>query len=154
LFQIQAITQAHTSIFIQTPNLTSLALIKALKHALLKHVHVTLYLPRNMMVAESIVTGWTTTYCQIRLLQRWAKRRQVYLEVEWFKGGTEFVMEDKSHIKFMVVDERCVVLGSSNLDRASACTSGEVNIAIENREMATKMLEAVKQHQATGKSSV
>lgn len=61
---------------------------------------------------------------------------------------------DKSHIKFMVVDEELVIVGSSNLDRASACTSGEVNVAISSPDLAKFFLSVVKKHQSTSNTSV
>lgn len=71
--------------------------------------------------------------------------------MEWFEGdpGQGFVAE-KSHVKFMVVDEECVMVGSSNCDRASACTSGEINVAISDPEFAKSIFSVVKRHQATG----
>ena len=108
-----------------------------------------------MMVLESLVTGWSTTKCRVRLLQSWARRHQkATLAVEWFKGDSSqnFVVDkDKSHIKFMVVDEELVIVGSSNLDRASACVSGEVNVAISDPDLANDILTAIKKHQFTGK---
>jgi phosphatidylserine/phosphatidylglycerophosphate/cardiolipin synthase-like enzyme len=158
LFHIGAIGNARRTIFIQTPNLTSRAIIRALKFALLKYVQVTIYLPHNMIVLESLVTGWSTTECQVRLLQRWARRHpETNLTIEWFKSdrGQNFVVdEDKSHIKFMVVDEELVIVGSSNLDRASACTSGEVNVAISCPAVAKNILAVVKRHQATSNVGV
>lgn len=155
LYQIEAITRAQRTIFIQTPNLTSRALLKALRQALRKQIQVTLYLPRNMMVLESLVTGWTTTARCVRKLQKFSKKVAGGLVVEWFEGDERqsFVAE-KSHIKFMVVDEECVMVGSSNCDRPSACTSGEVNVAISDVEFAKKILSAVKRHQATGRLDV
>jgi phosphatidylserine/phosphatidylglycerophosphate/cardiolipin synthase-like enzyme len=154
LFQIEVITRARRTIFIQTPSLTSLAILNALKFALLKTIQVTIYLPQNMMVLESLVTGWSTTKCRVRLLQRWARRHpETNLVVEWFKSDSsqDFIVdEDKSHIKFMAVDEELVIVGSSNLDRASACTSGEVNVAISSPELTKSFLSAVKRHQSTG----
>lgn len=75
--------------------------------------------------------------------------------MEWFEGDERqsFVAE-KSHIKFMVVDDECVMVGSSNCDRASACTSGEVNVVISDAEFAKYILAAIKRHQATGKLEV
>lgn len=66
-FQIEAITRARQSIFIQKPNLTSRAIIKTLKQPLLKAIQVTIYLPHNI---ASLVTGWSTTKCRVRLLQK------------------------------------------------------------------------------------
>jgi phosphatidylserine/phosphatidylglycerophosphate/cardiolipin synthase-like enzyme len=153
LFQIESIRRARRNIFIQTPNLNSHAIIKALKNALLKNIKVTICIPKNMMVLESIVTGWSTTNCCVTLLQRWALRRpETSLNVQWFKSDETqaFVVDgDKSHIKLMVVDEELVIVGSSNLDRASAGTSGEVNVAISNSEFAHQILAAIKRHQRT-----
>jgi phosphatidylserine/phosphatidylglycerophosphate/cardiolipin synthase-like enzyme len=158
LFHIGAITNARRTIFIQTPNLTSRAIIRALKVALLKKVQVTVYLPHNMVVLETLVTGWSTTECQVRLLGRWARRHPgTNLTIEWFKRdrGQNFVLDgDKSHIKFMVVDEELVIVGSSNLDRASACTSGEVNVAISSPTLAKDILAGIRHHQATGSIEV
>jgi len=158
LFQIEAISHARKSIFVQSPNLTSRGIIKAIKAALLKSVAVEIFLPRNMAILESVVTGWATTACRVKSLQKWAKKRgQVDLKVNWFKSdeSQEFFVEgEKSHVKFLVVDEELVILGSSNLDRASACTSGEVNVAISDAASARQLLAAVKRHQATGKGDV
>lgn len=87
----------------------------------------------------------------MRKLQKFSKKVVGELIVEWFEGDARqsFVAE-KSHIKFMVVDEECVIVGSSNCDRPSACTSGEVNVAISDVEFAKNILSAVKRHQATG----
>ena len=158
LFQIEAISCARKSIFVQSPNLTSHGILKAIKGALLKSVAVEIYLPRNMMVLDSLITGWATTACRVKSLQKWAKKQgQADLKVNWFKSDNsqEFLVEgEKSHIKFMVVDEELVVVGSSNLDRASACTSGEVNVAISDAEVARLLIAAVKRHQATGTGDI
>jgi len=158
LFQIEAISHARKSIFVQSPNLTSRGILKAIKGALLKSVAVEIYLPRNMMVLDSLITGWATTACRVKSLQKWAKKQgQADLKVNWFKSDNsqEFLVEgEKSHIKFMVVDEELVVVGSSNLDRASACTSGEVNVAISDAEVARLLIAAVKRHQATGTGDI
>jgi phosphatidylserine/phosphatidylglycerophosphate/cardiolipin synthase-like enzyme len=110
-----------------------------------------------MMVLESLVTGWSTTKCQISFLQSWARRNHLNLQVHWFKSDPAqpfAIDEDKSHIKFMVIDEELVVLGSSNLDRASACTSGEVNIAISNADLAKQIVSTIQHHQLTGRLNV
>lgn len=111
-----------------------------------------------MNVLESLVTGWRTTECSVRLLQSWARRHpETHLAIEWFKSdrGQNFVVdEDKSHIKFMVVDEELVIVGSSNLDRASACTSGEINVAISCPAVVKEIVAVVKRHQATSNVEV
>ena len=157
LFRIEVINRAQRTIFIQSPNLTSRSLVKALKRALLRSVEVTLFLPRNMMVLESIVTGWTTTAWTVWRLKRWARKlREVHLNVKSFKcdQGQPFVVEmNRSHIKFMVVDEESVILGSSNLDRASVMTSGEADIAFSDAGLAKALLTAVRDHQSTDRDA-
>jgi phosphatidylserine/phosphatidylglycerophosphate/cardiolipin synthase-like enzyme len=77
----------------------------------------------------------------------------VKLVVRWFQAheNERFVVEkNRSHIKFMVVDEELVILGSSNFDRASVMTSGEVDIAFRDPGLARSMLAAVEKHQSTG----
>jgi phosphatidylserine/phosphatidylglycerophosphate/cardiolipin synthase-like enzyme len=153
LFQLEAIRRSRRTIFIQTPNLNSRAIIKAIKYALLNYIEVTICIPKDMMVLESLVTGWSTTRCCMTLLRRWVRRRpETNLNVQWFRSDESqpFIVDgDKSHIKFMVIDEELVIVGSSNLDRASACTSGEVNVAISNSEFAHQILVAVMEHQRT-----
>ena len=107
------------------------------------------------MILESLVTGWTTTAWCVRRLQKLSSTAGGNLVVEWFEGDERqgFVAE-KSHVKFMVVDEECVMVGSSNCDRASACTSGEVNVAIPDPDFAKRILAAIKRHQGTGKLDV
>jgi phosphatidylserine/phosphatidylglycerophosphate/cardiolipin synthase-like enzyme len=157
-FRIEAIKRARRSIFIQTPNLTSRGIINALKFALLKSVEVTLYVPRNMMVWESFITGWTTTARCVKQLLRWTKRHpETQLILEWYQSEDNQpfrIDEHKSHLKFMVVDQELVILGSSNLDRASVCTSGEVDIAFSNDSLAKTLLHAVQRHQRTGHHNV
>ena len=72
--------------------------------------------------------------------------------MHWFQSDAtqDFVIEEnKSHIKFMVIDEELVIVGSSNLDRASVYTSGEVDIAFSDSGLAKALLLAVKGHQST-----
>lgn len=104
------------------------------------------------MVLESLVTGWTTTAWCVRRLQKFSRKIAGNLIVEWFEGDERApFVADKSHVKFMVVDEQCVMVGSSNCDRASACTSGEVNVAISDSDFAKSILSAIKRHQSTGR---
>ena len=60
---------------------------------------------------------------------------------------------NRSHIKFMVVDEESVILGSSNLDRASVMTSGEADIAFSDAGLAKALLTAVRDHQSTDREA-
>ena len=95
--------------FIQTPNLTPRAIIKALKQALLKTIQVTIYLPRNMIVLASLATGWSTTKCRVRLLQKWARRHpETNLTVEWFQGDSDqgFVVDGDKLISSLWLSTR------------------------------------------------
>lgn len=64
------------------------------------------------------------------------------LKIEYYDDlarGT--VLPVKAHIKLMIVDERVVVLGSGNQDRASWYTSQEVGVALENEEVARRFMQ-------------
>jgi len=81
-----------------------------------KRYSVTLASTTSLAVLESLITGWATTTCQVKSLQKWAKKReQADLKVSWFKSDNsqEFLVEgEKSHVKFLVVDEELAVMGS------------------------------------------
>lgn len=69
-FILQAISQARTSIYIQTPNLTCRPLIRALIAALKRGVNITITTSQNLMILEQLVTAFTITSFEIWKLQR------------------------------------------------------------------------------------
>lgn len=61
------------------------------------------------------------------------------LSIGYFKHVARVGKEVKCHVKCTVVDERVVVLGSGNMDRASWFTSQELGVAIEDREVVAQV---------------
>ncbi|KAK4463026.1 hypothetical protein QBC42DRAFT_325345 [Cladorrhinum samala] len=71
---LEVLECARRSVYVQTPNLTCEAVIKALLDAVGRGVDVTIVTGRNMMLLEQIVTaGTTTAWCIRSLLRRFAK---------------------------------------------------------------------------------
>ncbi|KAI0404007.1 hypothetical protein F4802DRAFT_270155 [Xylaria palmicola] len=68
---LRLIAMAERKIYLQTPNLTSAAVIDALLEALQRGVEVTVVTSKGMMILEQILTGGTTTS---RCLRSFIKR--------------------------------------------------------------------------------
>ena len=153
---------AKSSIKILTPNLTSPPVIEMLLDALARGVDVTVITNRRMMVLEQLLTAGTLTEtCVWRLKRRHKKllkgrqrsrntndTRLVesgdvhigQLSNGYFRPSTVYA---KSHIKCTIVDDKVVVLGSGNMDRASWYTSQELGIAVEERDLVNDVWEKV-----------
>ncbi|KAL2366733.1 hypothetical protein RJZ56_000318 [Blastomyces dermatitidis] len=157
---------AESEIYIITPNLTAKPVMHALVQALEQGVKVTVVTNMNLMVMEQLATSGTTTARCInslmnshrRVLCAWGKKETDATDAtkpgkltvrEWkvansrrcnLGGGSAFV---KSHLKLTVVDERVVLLGSGNMDRASWYTSQEVGVALYSAEVAKEILHEV-----------
>ncbi|KAF1354719.1 hypothetical protein BDV97DRAFT_279612, partial [Delphinella strobiligena] len=161
-FILRAISLARSSIYIQTPNLTSPPVLSAIMAALRNpELSVHIVTSARLMILEQLVTGGTTTAWCIRALLRRYRRLHVSLhdnadvemaapgvgglKIEYYEprktltngpgsvGTTEPV---QSHLKCMIVDQEIVVLGSGNLDRASWYTSQELGIGFCSKEFA------------------
>ncbi|KLJ07001.1 hypothetical protein EMPG_17500 [Blastomyces silverae] len=157
---------AESEIYVITPNLTAKPVMHALVQALKRGVKVTIVTNMNLMVMEQLATSGTTTARCIkslmnshrRVLCAWAMKETDTTDAakpgkltvrEWkvatsrrynLGGGSAFV---KSHLKLTVVDERVVLLGSGNMDRASWYTSQEVGVALYSAEVAKELLHEV-----------
>ncbi|KAI1299473.1 hypothetical protein F5Y03DRAFT_250755 [Xylaria venustula] len=69
---LRLIAMAEAKIYIQTPNLTSVAVIDALLEALKRGIHVTVVTSKGLMVLEQILTGGTTTeWCLRSFIKRY-----------------------------------------------------------------------------------
>jgi phosphatidylserine/phosphatidylglycerophosphate/cardiolipin synthase-like enzyme len=69
---LQLIDESSSSIYLQTPNLTSEPVISALLDALGRGINVTIVTSRNMMLLEQLVTaGTTTSWCVRSLVRRY-----------------------------------------------------------------------------------
>ena len=152
-FLLYAFEHARSRIYIQTPNVTSPPVSKGLLDALKRGVQVHIVTSERLMLLEQLLTAGTTTSRCLRNLKRHFQTLQVEqqkqsvdeeqaldhrlgsLTIEFFVRGpldvqTRLVPEPvQSHLKLTIVDERVVVLGSGNMDRASWYTSQELGIA-------------------------
>ncbi|KAI1161573.1 hypothetical protein F5B18DRAFT_429304 [Nemania serpens] len=74
------IAMAQEKIYVQTPNLTSVAVIDALLEALDRGVDVTVVTSKGMMVLEQILTGGTTTsWCLRSFISQYEKRKKRFM---------------------------------------------------------------------------
>ncbi|KAF2719649.1 hypothetical protein K431DRAFT_304942 [Polychaeton citri CBS 116435] len=151
------LTSAHSTLYIQTPNLTSAPFLSALLAAMARGVDVSITTSEKLMVLEQLVTLFTTTKrCVARLVK--AHRRLLQtpspdveagrvrtgrLKIAYYQpsrgagrrdGGGRHGMEDEepvqSHLKLLLIDSHTAVFGSGNMDRASWYTSQELGVAI------------------------
>lgn len=61
------------------------------------------------------------------------------LSIGYFAHVPQRGPEVKCHVKCTMVDERVVVLGSGNMDRASWFTSQEIGLAIQDWEVVAQV---------------
>ena len=109
------------------------------------------------MVLEQLLTAGTVTeVCVRRLVRQYEKaalrdhiswveesRKMGHLSIGYFRYAPERGVEKKCHIKFTVVDDKVMVLGSGNMDRASWYTSQELGVAIESKELVMQVKEVL-----------
>lgn len=159
-FLLRAIALAKSDIYIQTPNLTSAPVILAILNAIQRQgVNIHIVTSERLMILEQLVTaGTTTSRCVKLLIRRYedlaesqsqaplesARPGIGQLKIEYYEpraggssqygsGPTEPV---QSHLKCTIIDEKLVVLGSGNLDRASWYTSQELGLAFFSTDLA------------------
>ena len=153
---------AKQHIRILTPNVTAPPVLEALKNCLCRGVNVTIITNRKMMVLEQLVTAGTITELCMLHLRTWYRAeerckntveaqspqlleqgqsnlmsRLGRLQIGYFIGQEGF--EVKCHIKCTVVDDKAIILGSGNMDRASWYTSQELGIAVEDEGLVKGM---------------
>ncbi|KAK4645251.1 hypothetical protein QC761_001260 [Podospora bellae-mahoneyi] len=153
---------ARRSIYMQTPNLTCQAVLRAVLSALQRGVDVDIVTSRNLMLLEQLVTaGTTTSWCLRSLLRRFRKLERSKpeslpaemelghvplgrLRISYFRPRPSLKMRTHtkeeepvhSHLKLIMVDDKYTVLGSGNLDRASWYTSQELGILFHSTDLA------------------
>lgn len=109
------------------------------------------------MVLEQLLTAGTITeLCVYRLRQRYKAlvrehadndrlsraeqgRAVGNLSIGYFQRVADLGPEAKCHIKCTLIDDKVVVLGSGNMDRASWYTSQELGVAITNSEVVAQI---------------
>ena len=171
LFILTAFSNAKSSIYIQTPNLTSPPVVSSLLAALQRGVDVRIVTSNKMMILEQIITAGNVTEMAVWDLQRrhsticsqkqqqqqnslrsspeaerGAIRQPGKLSIRYYRPRTEDAKANepvKSHLKLTIVDDELVVLGSGNMDRASWFTSQELDVAFFSEEMARRVRTCV-----------
>ncbi|KAL9104301.1 MAG: hypothetical protein Q9163_000742 [Psora crenata] len=166
-FLLTMFEHARRCIYIQTPNITSPPVLKALYASLKCGVNVHIVTSTRMMVLEQLLTAGTSTETRLNslirrhksLIREYAAGQDLEatpptpgtLTVQYYKpanegelvnNGTEPV---KSHLKLLLVDEYIIVLGSGNMDRASWYTSQELGVAFFSAELAKAVKAQVQQ---------
>ena len=122
---------------------------------------MTIITNRRMMILEQLITSGTITeICVWKLLRRYNKmsRRTMssyhfedvengvdartigLLQIGYYNPTVEY---KRTHIKCSTIDDRVVVLGSGNMDRASWYTSQELGVAIQGEEVAKGVWKAI-----------
>lgn len=133
--------------------------------ALARGVNISIVTSSRMMILEQLVTAGTTTELCIKgLTRQYNSLMKTYddeqsrpgaleegnvkpgkLSIRYYQprsaGGDKEPV--KSHFKLTIFDERTVVLGSGNMDRASWYTSQELGVAFFSEELAQKIKAAL-----------
>ena len=152
-FLLHHFSTAQKSIRIFTPNLTSPPVLDALLAALARGIDLIISTSRRMMLLEQIVTAGTITeYCVWKLVRAYRRLLKMRGDPKLLEEGQAlgklkiryFIRKNysrrhswvrkrqpvKSHFKCTIIDEKIVILGSGNMDRASWYTSQELGIAL------------------------
>lgn len=154
-------SKAQDSIVLLTPNLTSPPVISALLEALSRGVNVTIITNRRMMILEQLITSGTITeICVWKFRRRYnimSRRKMSACHFEDAENGVDArnigllrigyyrptVEYKRTHVKCSTIDNRIIVLGSGNMDRASWYTSQELGVAIQGEEVVKGIWKAI-----------
>ena len=164
-FLLTVFKKATSSLYLQTPNLTSPPVLSTLTSALSRGVDISIVTSTKMMILEQIATAGTVTELCVRKLvrqynnlirthERWLQRPGAIeegrptpgkLSVHYYQPGPEAGEHEpvKSHFKLTIIDQHIVVLGSGNMDRASWYTSQELGVAFFSTKMARNVRSAL-----------
>ncbi|WPH01455.1 Hypothetical protein R9X50_00430100 [Acrodontium crateriforme] len=158
IYLLTLFARAEHCIRIQTPNLTSPPVISALQDALCRGINVSILTSERLMTLEQLVTaGTTTSRCMKKMMnahrnllsrQGNINRRELEdgllnrsigkLQISYFThhaGNQDGSNAVQSHLKLTMIDEKIVVFGSGNLDRASWFTSQELGVAFKSSDL-------------------
>ena len=160
VFLLTLFELATHNIYIQTPNITSPPVIKALLSALQRGVDVNIITSERLMILEQLFTaGTTTTRCVKKMVKKHRRMKKMSgssdeeaglrkignLIIEYFQPKPPVTSAEplQSHLKLTIVDEEWVVLGSGNMDRASWYTSQELDVAFHDRKFARTVKDSL-----------
>lgn len=152
--------EAERSIYMQTPNITCQPVLDALFAALERGIDLTIVTSERLMILEQLVTaGTTTSRCVKRMINKHkdvAQRpldeeagltRPGSLRVSYYEPRSMTKTGEKepvqSHLKLTIVDDKAIVFGSGNMDRASWYTSQELGVAFYSEELVTKTMQSL-----------
>jgi len=153
------VLSANSSVYVQTPNLTSRPFIAAILSGLSRGVDFHIVTSRRLMILEQLITAGTITEFEIwklkryhfKTLKKYQAAREEEAEITVAKPGrlkigyfqTDNTWQQgnpvKSHLKCVIVDEEITVLGSGNMDRASWYTSQELGVAFLSKDVAREV---------------
>eukprot|EP00743_Colponemidia_sp_Colp-15_P001578 GILK01001724.1.p1 GENE.GILK01001724.1~~GILK01001724.1.p1 ORF type:complete len:705 (+),score=101.04 GILK01001724.1:50-2164(+) len=134
---------AKKSIFIQTPNLNADKAVEAIIDALDRNIDVTIITPEgfNDFMQKYMLQGGTNAQIGEKLVNSVNGHK---LRFCWYKPQPGYAdLPTKSHLKFLVVDKRVTILGSTNMDTQSFYHSQEVNVLVDDENFATTMLRSL-----------
>ena len=161
LFLLNIFTEARSTIFMQTPNITSPPVMDALLSALARGVSVNLITSEKLMTLEQRITaGTTSSRCVKYIVRQYHTLRNKHsdeeeglrnlgkLQISYYHLrspiGTVKGEPNQSHVKLTIIDNRIVVFGSGNMDRASWYTSQELDVAFFSEELAVVVQEKLR----------
>jgi phosphatidylserine/phosphatidylglycerophosphate/cardiolipin synthase-like enzyme len=170
-FLLAAFEHARSTIYIQTPNLSSPPVLSALLSALSRGINVEILTSERLMILEQLVTAGTTTKRCIKTLVKRHRRlvdsnrqddnqddmlleaghagKPGKLKVSFYQpkldtdGKAKGHEPVQSHLKLTVIDGEWTVLGSGNMDRASWYTSQELGLAFFSEAFARQVQDEV-----------
>eukprot|EP00742_Colponemidia_sp_Colp-10_P000832 GILJ01000902.1.p1 GENE.GILJ01000902.1~~GILJ01000902.1.p1 ORF type:complete len:725 (-),score=84.60 GILJ01000902.1:64-2196(-) len=134
---------AKESIFIQTPNLNADKAVQAIADALDRNIDVTVITPEgfNDFMQKYMLQGGTNKHIGQKLVNSINGHK---LRFCWYKPQSKYAnLPEKSHLKFLVVDKKVTILGSTNMDTQSFYHSQEVNVLVDDANFATTMLQSL-----------
>lgn len=157
----------------QTPNLTSPPVLKGILRAVRRGVNIRILTSEKLMILEQLVTaGTTTARCIRKLIKLYKHHRKTVqpfdeeaalapigqLTIDFYTprpDGQKLEGEPlQSHLKLTIVDNKWVVLGSGNQDRASWYTSQELGVAFNSAELAAEIQRTVDSQMHSRRKSI
>jgi len=163
-FLLSVFRTVKRKIYIQTPNVTAIPVLKSILDMLGRGVDVHIVTSERLMILEQLVTAGTTTARSMqRLIKKYRDMRYQAglrsptqerlmeeggavslgrLVVEYYQPMTTQSRDQicaepvQSHLKLTIADDELVILGSGNMDRASWYTSQELGVAFYSSALA------------------
>jgi len=158
---LSAIRHAKKSVFIQTPNLNSAALLPALLDAVRRGVEVTCYVCLGYNDSGELLPGQGGTNEMVASSLHSSLSNPEDVEAKKLLKVYYYVAKDQTqpihnkyrkrscHIKLMIVDGHIGIQGNGNMDTQSWYHSMEVNIMIDSELICGQWLDGIRRNQNT-----